>query len=565
MMRINLIQTAKTLALPLVLCMCYVSPAWAQSWVKKATKSVFTVKTFSADGTPLGSSIGFFTGQQGEAVSCFAPFRGAHRAFVVDAQGKESPVDLILGANETYDVVKFHVQVKKSQPLVIAASAAISQGATVCLLPNAEAKQSTQGTVRKAETFNDAYAYYTVAITMPAEAVGAPLLTDAGEVVGLMQQPASAADTLCYAVSAAFADDLKTSGLSINDPALRAIGIKKALPADEEQAQLTLFMASAALDSLSFAGLVDDFIAQFPRNPEGYQYRAQNLADADRYADADADMAKAISVAEHPDEAHYAYSRLIYQKAVYKPQPEYAPWNLDRALDEARKAYDIQPIPAYKQQQAYVLYAQKNYAEAFSVYEELFTTNLRSADLFYEASQCKAMMNDSVGQLQMLDSALTTFSRPYLKEAAPYILLRAQTRMDVGRYRDAVADLIDYEQLMQAQLTDRFYYMRHQAEVGGKLYQQALNDINRAIEMNPQSELYLAEKASLLVRVGMYDEAMAAAQDCIKVAPQLSDGYLFLGLAQCLKGQKTDGLKNLQRAKELGDDQADGLIEKYAR
>ena len=63
----------------------------------------------------------------------------------------------------------------------------------------------------------------------------------------------------------------------------------------------------------------------------------------------------------------------------------------------------------------------------------------------------------------------------------------------------------------------------------------------------------------------MYDDALAAAEACIKVAPELSDGYLFLGLSQCLKGQKAEGIKNLQRAKELGDDQADGLIEKYAR
>ena len=548
--------------LSLILCVIFISPTGAQSWVKKAAKSVFTVKTFTADDTLLGSSTGFYIGQQGEAVSSFAPFRGAQRAVVVDAQGKELPVDLILGANETYDVVKFHVQTKKSQPL---STATVSQGGTVWLLPYLEAKQSAQGTVRKAETFNDDCAYYTVAMTMPVDAVGAPLLNDVGEVVGLMQQPASATDTLCYAVSSSFANDLKMVGLSINDPALRSIGIKKALPTDPEQAQLTLFMASSSMDSLQYVQLVEDFIAQFPRNPEGYQYRAEIMVGVDRYADADADMAKAVSVAEHPDEVHYAYSRLIYQKNVYKPQPEYAPWTLERALDETHQAFAIQPMPVYKQQQAYVLYAQKNYADAFATYEELFTTNLRSADLFYEASLCKAMMNDSVGQLQMLDSAVATFSRPYLKEAAPYILTRAQARMAVGRYREAVVDLTDYEQLMQAQLTDRFYYMRHQAEVGGKLYQQALNDIDRAINMNPQNELYLAEKASLLVRVGMYDDALAAAEACIKVAPELSDGYLFLGLSQCLKGQKAEGIKNLQRAKELGDDQADGLIEKYAR
>ena len=43
----------------------------------------------------------------------------------------------------------------------------------------------------------------------------------------------------------------------------------------------------------------------------------------------------------------------------------------------------------------------------------------------------------------------------------------------------------------------------------------------------------------------------------------LSDGYLFLGLAQCMKGDKEQGIANLRKAKDLGDPQADSLIEKY--
>ena len=65
--------------------------------------------------------------------------------------------------------------------------------------------------------------------------------------------------------------------------------------------------------------------------------------------------------------------------------------------------------------------------------------------------------------------------------------------------------------------------------------------------------------------MGLYDEAMATAKECIRLEPDISDGYLFLGLAQCLKGQKDEGLKNLQKAKEKGDGQADALIEKYAK
>ena len=118
---------------------------------------------------------------------------------------------------------------------------------------------------------------------------------------------------------------------------------------------------------------------------------------------------------------------------------------------------------------------------------------------------------------------------------------------------------------MATQVNDQFYYLRFQAEQGGRLFQQALNDIAKAIEMNPKQELYYAEKASLEVRVSLYDEAIQTARECIAVAPDYSDGYLFLGLAQCIKGNKSEGVKNLQRARELGDEQADGLIEKIRK
>ena len=118
---------------------------------------------------------------------------------------------------------------------------------------------------------------------------------------------------------------------------------------------------------------------------------------------------------------------------------------------------------------------------------------------------------------------------------------------------------------MSAEVNETFYYIRHQTHIQARLYQQALNDINRAIQMNPKETLYYAEKASLEVRVGLYDEAIATSKECIAVDPNASDGYLFLGLAQCLKNNKKEGIENLHKAKELGDPQADALIEKYSK
>jgi len=558
-------EIRRTLAAALVaaLAMVAIVPDSAQSWTKKASRSVFTLKTFAADGSLLASSNGFFVGDNGEAVSTFQPFRGAQRAIVIDAQGKEMAVDRILGANDTYDVVRFRVDTKKSVPLALAPKA--GEGSTAWILPYREARQCAQGVVKKAETFNDSYAYYTLAMAMPEQAVGCPLMNDEGLVLGLMQQPASERDTMAYAVDASFAAQLALNGLSINDATLRSTGIRKDLPNDLEQANLMVYMAAAKMDSTSYAALVDDFIAKFPDAPDGYTYRAQNQAEANNFSAAAADMATAIDKAGKKDEAHFNYARLIYQKELYKADKPYADWTLDKAYAEAETAWQLNPQPVYRHLQAQVRFAQQRFADAATLLAQVNGSDLRSAETLYEASRCQEMLRDTTAQLALLDSAVATFSQPYLKEAAPYLFARAQARINASRFRDAVADLNEYETLMPTGLNDRFYYMRHQADMGGRLFQQALNDIDKAITLNPNYALYYAEKASLQVRVGRYDDAIETATACTKLDADYSDGFLFLGLAQCLKGNKADGVANLKRAKELGDNQADELIEKYAK
>jgi len=537
-------------------------PAVAQpAWVKKATKSVFTLKTFAADGSLIASSNGFFTGSNGEAVSNFAPFKGASRAVVIDAQGKEMPVVSIIGANDMYDVVKFRVS-GKTQPLAVSQSAAPS-GSMAWLLPYREVKSIGSGPIRKAETFQNDYAYYTVAMTMPQNTVSCPLLNEGGEVIGLMQQPASDSDTLSYAVSARFADSLKITGFGMNEQTLQLTKIKKELPADLNEATLALLLASSQADSATYAAMVEDFIRQFPQSPEGYSRRALLASDGGHFAAAEQDMETALKLTDRKDEAHFSYARLIYNKEIYQSDRPYAGWSLDKALAEAQAAIDLNPQPTYSQLKANILFALQRYDEAYTLFDELKNTNLRSAETFFAAARCKEMLKDTTAMLALMDSTMSTFSKPYLKEAAPYIWARAEARRAAGRYRDAVIDMNDYEELMQATINDSFYYIRHQTEIEARLYQQALNDINRAIRMNPQETLYYAEKASLDIRVGYYDEAITTSQEIISIDPQDSDGYMFLGLAQCLKGNKKDGIANLQKAKELGNTQAEGLIQKY--
>ena len=553
------------MALSIVHLSLSISVAMAQpSWVKKATKSVFTLKTFAADGSLIASSNGFFTGPNGEAVSSFSPFKGAARAIVIDAQGKETAVECILGANDIYDVARFRVASNKTQPLPICTTT-MPESSTVWLLPYHETKQLYSGPIRKAEKFMGDYDYYTVAITSPQHVENCPLLNESGEVIGLIQPSANADDSLSYAISVVFADSLHMTGFSINEPVFQQTQVKKALPSDIKEANVALFLASSKNDSLAYAELVDDMISQFPAAPDGYTYKAQLAAAGGDFATADQYMTQAIRVSDPKDEAHYNFARLIYNKAVYQSAIPYDSWSLDKALSEIRQSIDISPLPSYQQLEAEILFAQKEYDAAYDIFIRLSQSSMRNAEIFYSAAKCKALQRDTTAMLSLLDSCINTFSKPYFKEAAPYLWERAEARRDAGRYRDAIADMNEYEKLMSAEINESFYYIRHQTHIQARLYQQALNDINRAIQMNPSETLYYAEKASLEVRVGLYDEAIVTAKECIAVDPNASDGYLFLGLAQCLKNDKKEGLDNLRKAKELGDPQADALIEKYSK
>ena len=535
-------------------------------WAKKAAGAVFTLKTFDKGGQLLASSNGFFVSEQGEALSCFAPFKGAHRAVVIDAQGKEWPVDCIVGANDMYDVAKIRVSIKKAVALPMQKEQ-LSTGASAWLLPYSAKKvpQCVQGKVSVAETFQGDYSYYTIDMAFNEQHIGCPVLNDNGLVVGILQPAADSKATVCYAVSAPFANDMQISGMNFSDAALRSTAIAKAVPADQQQALLAMLMAGSMMDSLQYADYINRFIAQFPQAPDGYIYRARQLAAASRCSEADQDMQQAMKVAQQKDDVCYQYAQLIYQKVLLQPEPAYAPWTLERALQESRQAWQFNAMPGYLLQQAQIHYAMKQYQEAFDIYQRLTQGEMRNAENFYAAAQCKLQLQEQEAALAQLDSAVALFSQPYTKTAAPYLLARAQVLDNGGKYRQAVNDYNEYEKLMSAQLSAEFYYTRHQAEVKGHLYQQALNDIGRAIELAPADPLYYAEKASLELRVGMRDEAIETAQACIRIAPDMSDGYLFLGIAQCMKGMKAEGVKNMQKAKELGHEQAQALIEKYGK
>ena len=97
--------------------------SWAQvapKWAKKMQKSIVSVLTYGEDGTLLKSGTGFYV-DKNTVVADYSLFRGSYNASVIDQKGNKSTVTAIVGADDTYGVVRFRTDAKKAVPLIKAA------------------------------------------------------------------------------------------------------------------------------------------------------------------------------------------------------------------------------------------------------------------------------------------------------------------------------------------------------------------------------------------------------------------------------------------------------------
>lgn len=527
--------------------------------VKNVAKSVFSLTTFSADGSLLANSHGVFVGADGEAVSDLKPFIGAAKAVVVDAQGNKMNVTRILGLNELYDVIRFRVD-GKTTPANIANVASTYQQDAWLVTYAMKSPQIVATKVKSVEKFMDKYSYYIFGMNAPDNSTGCPFVNMYGQVIGLLQMSNTSFDT--HAVDVSFIRTLTASGFSVNDANFKKIGIPAAMPADESQARIMLIMSGQSGDSLKHVAAVNDFIQAFPLLNDGYNARAILEANAQQWNNAEETMKTAIKKATLKDEAHYNFAKLQYDNAIYGRH-----WTLDGAYEEVSEAYKLNPAPLYRHLQAQIHYAKNDYQQALEILQQLSQDKQFSTpELLYEQALCKQKLNSPTADvIALLDSAINTTDTLRLNEAAPYFLSRAQAFEEEGKYRDAVFDYTRYEYLMRGQVNSQFYFLREQAEMKGKLFQQAIADIARAIILSPQEPTYYAEMANVQLRVNKPEDAIKTAKRCIEIAPEYSEGYLILGLAQLQTKQKQEGLANLQKAKELGNEQAQSLIDKYGK
>ena len=567
----------KKIGIVLLMGLFWIHGSMAQTpkWVEKAKRAVFSVVTYDKNDKILNTGNGFFVSEDGLALSDYSLFKGAERAVIITADGKQMPVSLILGADDMYDVVKFRVAiVGKKVPSLLVAGTAPAAGSSAWMLPYSTQKSiaCVSGKVKKVDDIAGDYHYYTLDMPMKDKMVSCPVMNEAGEVFGIAQKSFGMdTATTCYASGASFAMSQHISALSLGDAALKNIGIRKGLPDTEDQALVYLYMASSSSSSEDYERLLGDFIAKFPDNADGYLRRANFYVvkakeDASFFDKAAQDMEAAQKVAKKKDDVLYNIAKLIYAYQLEKPEKTYSDWTFETALNQIRQAMELNPLPVYVQLEGDILFAMQDYAGALAAYEQVNRSNLASPATFFSAAKTKELMKAESGEiLALMDSCVARCPQLVTASYAPYLLERATMRVNAGQARQAMLDYDGYFKAVNGQVNDLFYYYREQAALKAHQYQRALDDIAKAVELNPNDLTYQAEQAAVNLRVGRYDTAMKLLQAIIQTNPKYAEAYRLLGLCHIQLKQKEEACKNFNKAKELGDPNVDALIEKYGK
>ena len=547
----------------------------APKWMDKQKKAVVTVTTYKADGTTLHNGTGFFITEDGTLLSAYSLFRDAHKAVVTTGEGKSFPVERVLAADELYDVIRLQVRVPKKVDYLEMAEAPLAVGAEAYLMPFVKGKEKIKsygsGKVEEVTKLKDAYHYYKLSFPLQVDWKNAPVLNAEGQVFGLAQEDASGKNECSYAVSAIYANSLQITSTDAFNSVYNAIGIRKAWPADREQARVATYIIENTQDAKTFLETLNDFVATFPDWSESYvrrgSYYAQHRKELGKDVDeclrrATEDLDRAIELAERKSEAMYAKAQLVYQIAMTDSTIQNPQWNANWAQVLLTETLKEEDLPIYHQLQADMYLAKGDYESAYKEYMIVNGSDAANGNSWYMASKMKASMPSvNMGEIiALLDSAVACCGDPVREEAAPYILDRINWRLRLRQYPEAVADYDLYYKVVGGRVDDNFYYYREQAKFRMDDFEGALADIRQAISLAPEQRIYPAEEASIYIRLEKYPEAMQSIEKALALAPEFAACYRLRGICYQRTNQPEKAQADFLKAKELGDPAAERLL-----
>lgn len=544
--------------------------------LKDMPKAMLKLLAYNAKGELLHTGTAFFINQEGEVVTSYALIADADSVNVVDYKGNKWQLARITGANATIDLVKFTLnKLPKGLSFFMPTQEAAIAGTTSLYLPHyTEKKKDLPATVTilSDEPYNT-YKYYQLSAPNDSVNFSCPVIDENGTLIAITQKNVSPqAQNLC-AIDARFIRDLKIEATSALNSDLRDLRLPIALPRNAQDASTYMYMLSQS-NARRYLTACNDYITAWPDSTDGYTLRANWLAKQGKYQACEEDYAKALELSQRfntsqsADAIHFAISNLIYRTVAERSDtmPVYPGWTLTHAKEEAEKAYQLKPYPLYLMQKGNCQYALRDYEGAYQSYLKTCEDKVfASPETYYSAAMSLARTGkDTLGIVTLLDSCIARMKSPVTSQEAAYLLEHAKWQIHVKRYRQAVWDYNEYEKAIGPKnLSHTFYYLRSQAEMAAKMYQQAIDDIHTAIATTNSPLPYRLEEAYMYLRIGEFEQSLTKGEALLKDLPENPDCHKIIGISLGETGKKTQALQHLKKALELGDDSVTTFIQKY--
>ena len=538
-------------------------------WLNSVAKAIFSIETTSKEGVKKTGN-GFFITENGEAVSPYEIFINAENAVAITSDGEKLQITQILGADDMYGVIRFSVSTTKKTSFLPVARILPQTNTMSYLPPSQENKNLAYGAVSEISKFNSTYDYYKIDFPLHTSQKGFPLLNEAGEVFALSQADASGKGKT-YGIALSYIQSLQATATDMYNKTYTNIGIRKGWSSDISDAQISLLLLASQQDPKTYLETLNNFVNMFPNNPEGYHNRASHYANfRQQLASTETEQLEMLDLAwsdlesmekysEDKGDAYYNRADLIFGVITNDSTLQNSKWNNKLLEEYLQKAISRQDRPEYRKLEGDIAFNNRNFEKAYNLYSIVNKTPAASGFTFYLAAKSLQQVSghNPIEVITLLDSA-TYYST--VNEAEVYILENVELKMQAGLYTQAVEDYNLFYKITNGKVTGEFFYLREQAKFRSNNYEGALIDINRAIEMDESNALYLAEKASVYLRLTEFGKAQESIEKAIEVQPDFASAYRILGICLVRQDKKTEACKQFDKAKELGDPVVERLI-----
>jgi len=557
----------------LLLTVCQVFTTAAQKkdtkWIDNAGKAIVTVETTSKEGmTKTGT--GFIISENGEAIASYDLFKKAEKAVAITSSGDRLPVTHILGANEIYGVIRIKVTVPKKTAFLTVANVSPAMNTVVYLPPSKEDTNISQGAITEITKMSGGYDYFKIEMPLPQSQTGFPLLTETGEVFALAQADALGKGNT-YGLSVAFVRSLQTTASDMFNKTYTEIGIQKAWASDIDDARIALMIYSSQQDVASYLKTINDFILTFPQDVDGYinrashyAYKRKELASTNNEQlqlldKAWSDLETAAKLSQNKGDGFYKKARLVFGVVAGDSLPSYKNWNMKTVDDNLQKAIKEANLPVYRQLEGEVAFFKEDYEKAYASLSFVNQSSESSGISFYLAAKSKQQLDETnlLEITALIDSAVAK-SPP--NEAAAYLLENIDLKLQIGLYEQVINDYNKYLVFTNGNVTDAFYYYRHQAKFRTGDLEGALKDIETAIMMDKTNAVYYAEKASVCLRLNDISKAQESVEKALELDDEFASAYRILGVCLVRQEKQSEACTHFNKAKELGDPVVDRLI-----